>query len=148
MDTLFNYVSESTSSKLFKKKIEDFNKDSKIYKEELDRYNDLYNNAHNQELYKTKMETIYELQKNIRMLLAEYANTGDTNVLNIAVLTQKNDLIPEIENLRRLKYDIMEVNIQTNLNSPDISTLFQSEVALSRCEYLYGESPSVLKFSM
>lgn len=148
MDTLFNYVSESTSSKLFKKKMEDFNKDSKIYKDELDRYNDLYNNAHNQELYKSKMETIYELQKNIRTLLAEYANTGDNNVLSIAVVTHKNDLIPEIENLRRLKYDIMEVNIDTNANGPDISNLFQSEVALSRCEYLYGESPSVVKFSM
>ena len=148
MDTLFNYVSESTSSKLFKKKMEDFNKDSKIYKDELDRYNDLYNNAHNQELYKSKMETIYELQKNIRTLLAEYANTGDNNVLAIAVVTQKDDLIPEIENLRRLKYDIMEVNIEPNANSPDVSTLFQSELALSRCEYLYGESPSVVKFSM
>ncbi len=148
MDTLFNYVSESTSSKLFKKKMEDFNKDSKIYKDELDRYNDLYNNAHKQELYKSKMETIYELQKNIRTLLAEYANTGDKNVLNIAVVTQKDDLIPEIENLRRLKYDIMEVNIDVNANDPDVSTLFQSEVALSRCEYLYGESPSVVKFSI
>ena len=94
------------------------------------------------------METIYELQKNIRTLLAEYANTGDNNVLAIAVVTQKDDLIPEIENLRRLKYDIMEVNIEPNANSPDVSTLFQSELALSRCEYLYGESPSVVKFSM
>ena len=148
MDTLFNYVSESTSSKLFKKKMEDFNKDSKIYKEELDRYNDLYNNTHNHELYKSKMETIYELQKNIRTLLAEYANTGDQNVLTIAVVTHKNDLMPEIENLRRLKYDITEINIETNMNSPDISNLFQSEVAMSRCEYLYGESPSVVKFSI
>ena len=148
MDTLFNYVSESTSSKLFKKKMEDFNKDSKIYKDELDRYNDLYNNTHNQELYKSKMETIYEIQKNIRTLLTEYSNTGDKNVLTIAVVTQKDDLIPEIENLRRLKYDIMEVNVDVNANSPDVSTLFQSEVALSRCEYLYGESPSVVKFSI
>ncbi len=148
MDTLFNYVSESTSSKLFKKKMEDFTKDSKIYKEELDRHNDLYNNTHTQELYKTKMETIYEMQKNIRILLAEYANTEDRNTLTIAVHTYKNDLIPEIENLRRLKNDIMEMNIEMNLNEPDISILFQSEVALSRCEYLYGESPSVVKFNV
>jgi nicotinic acid phosphoribosyltransferase len=128
--------------------MEDFNKDSKIYKDELDRYNDLYNNAHNHELYKSKMEMIYELHKNIKVLLTEYANTGDHNILNIAVVTHKNDLMTEIENLRRLKYDIMEVNIEPNANSPDISTLFQSEVAMSRCEYLYGESPSVVKFSM
>jgi hypothetical protein len=139
MDTLFNYVSESTSAKLFKKKMEDFNKDSKIYKDELDRYNDLFENTHRKELYSAKMETIYELQKSIRVLLAEYANTGDKNVLTIAVTTYKDDLIPEVENLRRLKYDIMEMND---------NTLFQSEVALSRCEYLYGESPSVVKFSM
>jgi len=148
MDTLFNYVSESTSSNLFKKKMEDFNKDSKIYKDELDRYNDLYNNTHKQELYKSKMETIYELQKTIRILLAEYADTGNNNVLTIAVTTYKNDVMPEIENLRRLKNDIMEVNIEKNQNSPDISTLFQSEVALSRGEYLYGEPPSVIKFYM
>ena len=148
MDTLFNYVSEATSSKLFKKKMEDYNKDSKIYKDELDRYNALYNNAHTQELHKSKMETVYELQKNIRKLLAEYETTEDKNILIIAVHTYVNDMLPEIENLRRLKYDITEMNHILNANKLDISILYQSTVAPAKCEYLYGEPPSVMRFSM
>lgn len=148
MDTLFNYVSEATSSKLFKKKMEDYNKDSKIYKDELDRYNTLYNNAHTQELHKGKMETVYELQKNIRKLLTEYATTDDKNILTIAVHTYVKDLLPEIENLRRLKYEIMEMNHILNANKPDISILYQSIVAPAKCEYLYGESPSVIRFTV
>ena len=147
MDTLFNYVSESTSSKLFKKKIDDYNKDSKIYKDELDRYNDLYNNTHKQELIKGKMASVYAINKNIRKMLVEYTNTDNKNLLTTIIDTYANDLLPEIENLRRLKNDIMEMNYEMYLNSPNISTLFQSEVALQKCEYLYGEPPSVIKFS-
>ena len=148
MDTLFNYVSESTSSKLFKRKIEDYNKDSKIYKDELDRYNDLYNNAHRQELIKSKMSVVYEINKNIRTMLIEYEASDNKNLLTTIIDTYTNDLIPEVENIRRLKYDIMEMNYEMNLNSPNISTLYQSEIAVSKCEYLYGEPPNVIKFSV
>ena len=148
MDTLFNYVSESTSSKLFKRKIDDYNKDSKIYKDELDRYNDLYNNAHKKELIKTKMAVIYGINKNIRGMLVEYATSDNKNLLTTIIDTYSKDLLPEIENLRRLKNDIMEMNYEMNLNSPNMSTLYQSEVALSKCEYLYGEPPNVIRFSV
>ena len=148
MDTLFNYVSESTSSKLFKRKIDDYNKDSKIYKDELDRYNDLYNNAHKKELIKTKMAVIHGINKDIRGMLAEYTASDNKNLLTTIIDTYTKDLLPEIENLRRLKNDIMEMNYEMNLNSPNISTLYQSEVALHKCEYLYGEPPNVIRFSV
>jgi hypothetical protein len=148
MDTLFNYVSESASSKLFKRKMDDYNKDSKIYKDELDRYNDLYNNTHKKELIKTKMALIHGIHKDIRGMLLEYTASDNKNLLTTIIETYTKDLLPEIENLRRLKNDIMEMNYEMNLNSPNMSILYQSEVALSKCEYLYGEPPNVIKFSV
>jgi hypothetical protein len=146
MDTLFNYVSEAASGKIFTRKIDEYNKDSKIYKDELDKHNELYNNPHTQELIKTKTETIHELNRSIRGMLSEYATTDNKNILTTVIETYKNDLLPEVENLRRLKYDIMEMNHIIVEGRPPVSVLFQSEVAMSKREYVYGEKPSVLKF--
>ena len=146
MDTLFNYVSEAASGKIFTRKIDEYNKDSKIYKDELDKHNELYNNPHTQELIKTKTETIHELNRSIRGMLSEYTTTDNKNILTTVIETYKNDLLPEVENLRRLKYDIMEMNHIIVEGRPPVSMLFQSEVAMSKREYVYGEKPSVLKF--
>jgi len=146
MDTLFNYVSESASGKIFTRKIDEYNKDSKIYKDELDKYNELYNNPHKMELIHTKTQKIYDLHKSIRDMLSEYTNTDNRNILTTAIEIYKNDLIPEVENLSRLKYDVMEMNNVIIEGKAPLSILFQSEVALSKREYVYGEHPSVIKF--
>ena len=146
MDTLFSYVTETTSSKLFNRKIEEFNKDSKIYKEELDRYNELYNSAHKKQMVLDKLDKIYKINQNIRLMLEEYEN--NKGVLQTVVSIYKNDLQPELENLRRLKYDVVEMTYIESDSKPTISVLNQLEVATSNLEYVYGEQPSVVKFNI
>ena len=45
MDTLFNYLSESQSSELFKKNLENYNSDSDIFLERLNYHNELLLNS-------------------------------------------------------------------------------------------------------
>ena len=94
------------------------------------------------------MAVIHGINKDIRGMLVEYTASDNKNLLTTIIDTYVKDLLPEVENLRRLKHDIIEMNYEMNLNSPNMSTLYQSEVALSKCEYLYGEPPNVIRFSV
>jgi Ni,Fe-hydrogenase I large subunit len=141
MFTLFNYVSEATSSKQFKKELDEYNTFSAVYKDELHKYNELYNSSHKPDLIRSKSSAIHQIQLTIRKLLDDYEKTENSELLKTAIYTYKTDLMPEIANLSRFKYDIMEMN-----NNEVESVLFQSEVALSKSEYIYGEHPSVDKY--
>ena len=52
LDNLFNYKNEEKSVAIFKKKLEEYNFDSGMFKELLDRHNENYNNPHKNELIK------------------------------------------------------------------------------------------------
>ena len=138
MDTLFNYLSENQSSELFKKNLENYNSDSNIFLERLNYHNELYYSEHRKELISRKSNIIYEIQEKINVMLSENLNTGNTEVIKTAMNMYVYDLKPEIENLRRLKYDVMEVE-------DDI--LYQNIILPSKLEYTYGEQPSVIQFT-
>jgi uncharacterized protein YbaR (Trm112 family) len=138
MDTLFNYLSENQSSELFKKNLENYNSDSNIFLERLNYHNELYHSEHRKELINRKNNIIYEIQEKINVMLKENLNTGNTEIIKTAMNIYVNDLKPEIENLRRLKYDVMEVE-------DDI--LYQNIAFPSKIEYTYGEQPSVIQFT-
>jgi hypothetical protein len=55
-----------------------------------------------------------------------------------------NELIPEIRNLRMLKYEIMEMDENEDTR---MSVLVQKDVSLAKLDYSYGEPSEVLKFS-
>ena len=143
MFTLFNYISEATSTKQFKKELDEYNTFSAVYKDELHKFNELYNSSHKSDLIRSKSSAIHEIQLTIRKLLDDYEKTDNSELLKTAIYTYKTDLMPEIANLSRFKYDITEMN-----NNETESVLFQSEVALSKSEYIYGEHPSVDKYVM
>ena len=143
MFTLFNYVSEATSAKQFKKELDEYNTFSTVYKDELHKYNELYNSSHKPELIRSKSSAIHQIQLTIRKLMDDYEKTDNSELLKTAVYTYKTDLLPEIANISRYKYDVMEMN-----NTDVESRLFQMEVALSKSEYIYGEQPSVDKYTM
>ena len=138
MDTLFNYLSEDKSSELFKKNIENYNNDSNIFMERLNNHNELYHNEHKKELILRKNNLIYEIQEKINAMLSENLTTGNTEILKTAMNMYVYDLKPEIENLRRLKYEVMEVE-------DDI--LYQNIILPSKIEYTYGEQPSIIQFT-
>jgi hypothetical protein len=144
LDTLFSYISESDSAALFSKKIKEYNEDSKLLSDNLTLYNDLHNNSHKMEMIQKKNEKIHEINKKIRMAINEYKNTEYKQTLRNAVELYIHDLMPEIDNLRRLKYDINEIIVDDDNNE----VLFQREVGISKIEHIYGEQPVVSKFKM
>jgi hypothetical protein len=144
MNTLFSYISEDQSAQIFAKKIKEYNNDSKIFANNLSIYNDLYNNSHKVEMIQKKNATIHDIHKKIRTMIDEYKNTEHKETLRTAIDVYIRDLIPEIDNLRRLKYEINEMIVDDDGND----ALYQREVALSKMEYTYGEHPSVSKFKI
>jgi hypothetical protein len=91
-----------------------------------------------------KNDTIHDIHKKIRAMIDEYKNTEHKSTLRTAIDIYIRDLIPEIDNLRRLKYEINEMIVDDDGND----ALYQREVALSKMEYTYGEHPSVSKFKI
>lgn len=142
MDTLFEFISEETSVRVFKDNITKFERDTILYKDELKRYNELYNNAGKENDIKKKQITIYNINQKIKTLIDEYKENGNTSILKLITNLYKTELIPETENLRNLKYDVVEMD-NTNENN---NRLIQYEVHPSREEVNDSEEPSVIKF--
>jgi hypothetical protein len=86
------------------------------------------------------MEQIHEMKRRMKATLEEYEKTENRVLLRTAVEIYINELTPEMSNLGRLRYDICEMDEETD-------TLYQSEVALAKMEYVYGDAPKVDKFS-
>jgi hypothetical protein len=146
MDTLFNYISERQSSELFKKNIENYNNDSSIYNERLKHHNDIYHNSDTKELIDRKMERIVETQEKMDEMIKDYASSKNTETLKTAINMYVYDLKPEIENVRRLKYKITEVEQEVVKTDVNLNILYQNVISLSDIEYTYGEPPKVLHF--
>ena len=137
LNTLFSYISEGQSVEKFKEIMEDYNETSETYSEVLKNHNEMYNNEEKKEMIRNKNEMFHDLNRKIRALLAEYENDDNKEILRNAVKIYIHDLLPEIENLRRLKYDIVEM---------DDNVLFQKEFDISKLDFVYGEQPSVKSF--
>lgn len=144
MDTLFNYVSEEQSVSEFKKTLDDYNNDSKTYKDLLERYKDLNENQEKAMAIEKKTQEIYEILADIKRQIKEYEQTQNRKTLMSALHTYKRDLIPAIKHRRMNQYEVMEVDINEDNNT---SKLFQRELALNKMDFKYGEPPRVVKFS-
>ena len=137
LDTLLNYISEQTSSKLFKEKMEEYNDDNLLYASTLKAYNDIFNNEENKQEIIKKLSKIEKIKTDVKVLLDEYKKTYNKQHITTVVNIYINDLLVEIEHLQRLKYDICEV---------DGNILYQNEIEITKKEGLYSEPPSVEKF--
>jgi len=142
LDTLFSYVSEEKSVEMFKKELDAYNENSKIFKKILDRHNELYNNKDQAELVNKKSEVIFILIEKMNDLIKEYEKTGNNSILKTVVNMQIKDLYPEIRNLKLLKEEIVE------LNEPDEGKyrVFKYPVNLTKLDYNFGEKAQVIKF--
>ena len=145
---------ESISLPIVLRKLEEYNFDSSMFKELLDRHNENYNNPHKKELIQKKSDAIYKYIENIRELLKEYEKTENKEILKSAVYIQTKDLLPEINNLRLLSNEVMEMNYDVVIAGgfgaiPLLNYyLFKNDVALSKNDFTFGEPPRVLHFSM
>ena len=149
LDSLFSYISEESSVKEFKKILDSYNDSNVLYSELLKRNNEINHNEHTKELLQKKQAKVYQFMSKIQSMVQEYKSSphsqdtqhinygGATGILRTAMELYVKDLLPEVENLRRLKYEIMEM---------DNNRLFQRETGLQKLEYTYGDAPTVEKF--
>jgi hypothetical protein len=154
LDTLFNYVNENKAISIFKKELEDYNFTNSMYKELYEKNIELYNDPIRKELIVKKENEISKLMETMNKLLEEYEKTNNKEILRNAVEIQVKEIIPEMENLRRLKYEFIEMDNKIvnaggfGKSIIDVECkLIQRYANLSRYDYTFGEEPRVVKFN-
>jgi hypothetical protein len=146
LKTLFNYISESESAKLFKDNLDMYNKDSAMYKLLLERYHNLHTSEHTAELVKHKIIQIYNLKHKMNTMKDEYMKTQNHHIIQLIANMYVKEYMPEIHNLRTLNYKVMEIGeIERD---GGVYQLFQMDTKLSDLEYVFGERPSVKHFQI
>jgi hypothetical protein len=151
LDTLFEYINDKVAAQRFKKELDNYTLESSVYSEISQSFNEKYYS-------KTKRDAVNEKMKAINVLIDEYNSIMNNYKLNIenrellrdAVRLQIREITPEMENLRRLKNELNEVDVVVNTigNVYDInSTLVQRKVTLASIDITLEEPPRVGKFS-
>jgi len=143
MSNLFKYIDEQETNIRFKKDLEEFHQERDFHKETLKSYDQVYNNIERYADTQKKQEKVYEIQQEIGNLMTEYKETQNREVLIAAMEIQKNDLLPALQNLRWLKYDVMDMEEDFKTKE---SLLVQHEVSLQHKDIVLGKDPKVIKF--
>lgn len=148
LDTLFDYVSEEEATKLFKTQTELYLDDEQLYKEFLEKYNEMYNNPITKQQIQDKLESKFSLIEKNKELIDEYKKSNNREFLKAAIDLQRTDIKSTVDNIRFLKHEIMEIiSIDTKKTFP-INTLFQKPVSLSKLDYSSGEQQRVISFTI
>jgi hypothetical protein len=89
----------------------------------------------------------------VQAILDEYKKTDNKETLRNAVEIQVNELIPEMENLRRLKYEWTDVEITEKYTGgfgrntiERNNRLVQRDIVLSKNDYTFGGIPEIINF--
>lgn len=146
LDTLFNYVGENAVVEKFKSELQEYNGTYKMHQDTLKRYHELYSNPVRHAQIVKKTQEIYRIREDIDRMMGEYNKTNKPEILTEAMTMQIKELTPAIHNLRLLKYDTMMV--ETNAQDPPIATLVQREVAVNKQDFIFGEEPRVIKYTI
>lgn len=110
LDALFKYTSEETAIREFKEKIEEYNEITQSYIQYITKYNHFYKDPERELLIQKKKDTIYHAIASIKELIIQYEETEDESILRSAIQIQINELNPEILQLQKLKYEVLEVD--------------------------------------
>ena len=147
MDALFGYVDEAASVNSFKELIEQYHLDSSGYKDMMESWDSIYNNDLKKELIKGKLHAIHELKSAMNMQREEYEKTGNKELIHSIMDVYIKEYLPEIHNLRRLNYEVMEM-VPDYADFESIkSTLVQRVAAIQKIDFLAKEVPRVVQFS-
>lgn len=147
MDTVFSYISEDKSLETFKTKIDEYTAYNTVYKTLIEQYDDTHNNLYRKEQLRRKTTQIYDIQDKITTMMSEYEHTGNKQVLEFAMKTYKDELLPEMNNVRQLRYDVNEI-VSEKTKKDFNENLIQKENALLKMEYSHGNTPKVIRFSI
>jgi hypothetical protein len=146
MDVLFGYMDEAASREAFQQDIEHYHLDSAAYKDHLETWNGIFYDEHRKELIRGKRETIHELKGAMNTSLLEYEKTGNRDLVHTIAEVYTKEYLPEIHNLRRLNYEIMEM--EPDYSNPDSMerTLVQNVASAQKREMSTKEVPRVIQF--
>ena len=152
LDTLFQYIDERTATARFKKELENYNSESGTFHDVLDDYNERYFNKSRDEKIAEKKLEISELLKQYESIIDDYKSNPDNHqLLRDAVQLHIKEITPEVENLRRLKHELTEVDTQINVTGANVytikSTLVQRKTTLADMDEVLSEPPDVIKFN-
>lgn len=147
METLFGYIPETDSAELFKQRLEKYVDSSEFVKVLTTKYTELYSNTRRKELIERQQHAISEIKERIQVIMNDYRSDPlNRELLHDAMEIHVNELVPEVEKLRKLKYAIMEMmHVYDKDGVLKTSTLFQSDNFLEKMDYEY-ESPEVVKY--
>lgn len=144
MNTLFKYIGESTSAKLFKEELEQYNEMSTTHKTMMDSYDEIHNNTERANQLEKKIAEMYRIREDIEKLSQEYKKSGNREYMISSIEMYVKDLVPTLRNMRIIKYDNVFMEI---INSdPPISKMVTYAVESYRKDFLYGKPPTVIKF--
>lgn len=160
LDNIFNYENEKIVMKKFKENLEEFSFFNNEYNELLEKNNNLYKDEVREDMILRKTNHIYDLMNAVKELINQYNKDNNGNLLKTAIEIQVNELNPEIQNLRRLRYEIMEIKYSKQTKSSmnenedteeevtyNNSFLFQRYYSLQKLQTLTGKPPAVVKYS-
>ena len=155
LDALFNYTSEEESVENFKQTLEHYNDDSEIYKGIIDEYNLHMNNDVTKQLIAKYDKDIYNITEKIKVLVSEFKESNNKQLLTDATNMQLKELNPLIQKRRELAHPIMEINHYTtekkqierdDIHGNEYDELFQYPITLDKLTSSSGTEPKVIKF--
>lgn len=149
MQTLFGYMDEKSSAEIFKQRLESYVTATEFYDILTKDYLGLYDNPSQQDLIDRQIAKIAEHKANIHSLLNEYRNDAlNKSLLHDAMELHVKSLLPEIEQLRRLRHPVMEMNHKVDQHGNVLcSMLYQEPFALEKLTYTL-KSPEVLAYQV
>jgi hypothetical protein len=146
MDVLFNYASEEETVKKFKDLIEEYNLFAFLHKTDLEMREDKRFNVHKRELIKGKLKLLEEIKGKMNSYMEEYEASDNRDALQSAMDIYIREYMPEMNNLRLMKYSVMEMVVPGTETETPVRMLNQSAASMKQLETLHGEVPKVLKF--
>lgn len=137
LDSLFNYYSDEAAIQNFKKFMENYSLSSLVYEDYVRFHKELYFNEQKKEMIHKKTNKINEILEEIQSLMKDYNETETPATLKTAMELYVRDLMPEVENLRRLKYGVVEIEDNVLIEMPN---------RLSELEHGFLDEPKVVEF--
>lgn len=107
---IFNYESESNTTKIFNDFVREYSMIETEYKKYLQLHNEFYIDESRQHLLLLKQNKLREIKDNIHNLMVEYEKNRENHILLQKMVTvQIQQFIPELKNIRALLFEQNEI---------------------------------------
>jgi predicted ribosome quality control (RQC) complex YloA/Tae2 family protein len=151
LDTLFNYVDEKKAVAIFKKEFADYTESNVFFEELSAEYSELRFSEERAEKIRRKQEEIARIQENMQELNGKYRETGNEELFRDAMYMYIKELVPEVNNLRLLKYKTTEMVDADSAGADgqrgvEVKQLYQTEYNLEDLDFTFGSFPKVIRF--